>query len=487
MRWPGLRSRIAAPYAALVGVAVLLPGAIAVLWGVETLSERAKETQLGVARLLAEHVGAVLSAKQGAVEGMARLEALRRMVPARIDEEITKIRLHHQDFTSLFVLDAQGKAASFVDRPWLVGRDLSVRDYFKAVRQDGRSYFSDSVLTVEKTITVIVSTPLLGERGELVGVLAGSFDVHHRNFNQLIVEARVGATGHAYLVDRRGILVAHPDTRRALAQEDLSRHEVVRRVMAGQQGVATYTFEGTEMLAAYVPVQPSGWGLVVQRPLAEARGPEVRLGIVVLSALLASSALAVLLGVILSRRIAARVSRLEASAATIGSGRLDEAVPDMGRDEIGALGRAVEAMRLRLAAEVEDRRRVEEALRASAERYRLLFASASDALFVLPVPAPDEPGTLIEVNAAACLLLGYTREELLRLSSVDFQDPPVPGDRAAIMAQLHATRHAAYQRVLVARDGRRIPVEATAHRFELDGRPAVLVAVREVGERGRAE
>lgn len=44
------------------------------------------------------------------------------------------------------------------------------------------------------------------------------------------------------------------------------------------------------------------------------------------------------------------------------------------------------------------------------ERFRLLFDSTADALFL-----HDLEGRFVEVNQAACDSLGYTKEELLQL------------------------------------------------------------------------
>ena len=64
--------------------------------------------------------------------------------------------------------------------------------------------------------------------------------------------------------------------------------------------------------------------------------------------------------------------------------------------------------------DVAERKRIEEALRDSERRFRTLVEQAADAFFV-----HDLQGRFVDVNQQACRTLGYTRDELLKLSVTD--------------------------------------------------------------------
>ncbi len=157
--------------------------------------------------------------------------------------------------------------------------------------------------------------------------------------------------------------------------------------------------------------------------------------------------------------------------------------------EKGNLGRLAVAVEreLREAGDRQNRRKGEEALKESEERYRFIFDGADDGVFIHGLSAEGVFGNFTEVNEIACQMLGYTREELLRLSAPDTVIPESAIDSTKVAKTLLEDKHALIERVLVAKDGRKIPVEINAHLFELKGNPTVLSVVRDVSERKKLE
>jgi len=131
--------------------------------------------------------------------------------------------------------------------------------------------------------------------------------------------------------------------------------------------------------------------------------------------------------------------------------------------------------------------RAEEALQASEQRYRLLLDAANDAVLVFPPTAEGMPGTFIEVNAAACQRLGYTKEEFLHLSILDILPPEKLSDVSPVMQKLFTERHLVFETVHVAKDGRQIPVEVSSHLFDFNGQPTVFSLARDISARKELE
>ncbi|NLX03780.1 MAG: PAS domain S-box protein [Phycisphaerae bacterium] len=137
--------------------------------------------------------------------------------------------------------------------------------------------------------------------------------------------------------------------------------------------------------------------------------------------------------------------------------------------------------------DVTERRTAEVRLRESEQRYRVLFNSIDDAAYLHGVKKDGMPGKFIEVNDVACRRLGYSRDELAKLTPANINDPESLAALPEVMAELHETRHVLFETVHVGRDGRRIPVEINAHLFELHDEPVVLSIARDISERKKAE
>jgi PAS domain S-box-containing protein len=138
--------------------------------------------------------------------------------------------------------------------------------------------------------------------------------------------------------------------------------------------------------------------------------------------------------------------------------------------------------------DISERKRAEDLLRRSEERYRLLFGSINDAVFVCGVTDDGLPSRFIEVNDIACQRLGYSREELFGMRPVDIEGPDVwETFREAVIPQLRVDRHAVWEGVHIHKDGHRIPVEISANFFDYEGKLIAVTTVRDITERRRAE
>ena len=242
--------------------------------------------------------------------------------------------------TELAQVDASGKEQLRVSRLAMdvlgSGLDLSNEPKFtEAVKN--KVYYGPVYFRRESEPYMTLS--LAGTRRDAGVSIA---EVNLKLIWDVVSRIKVGERGQAYVVDRRGRLIAHPDISLVLRNTDMTR---LAQVQAAQRGTAapedeipTATdLQGRTVLTAFAPVAPLGWTVFVELPLGEAYQPLMasiqRSALVLLAAL----CLAAVAGIFLARRMVVPIQALRTGAARIGSGDLSQRIEVKTGDELEAL------------------------------------------------------------------------------------------------------------------------------------------------------
>jgi PAS domain S-box-containing protein len=134
--------------------------------------------------------------------------------------------------------------------------------------------------------------------------------------------------------------------------------------------------------------------------------------------------------------------------------------------------------------DVTEQRRAEAALRRSEAQFRELVAGLPDGAFI------ERDGRVVYANRALATMLGYDDSATMIGTSVD--DLFAPRARALVTPRLRQsaamdTATPPLELEMLTRDGRAPEVETAELRVQFEGRPAVVVLVRDLSERRRAE
>jgi two-component system cell cycle sensor histidine kinase/response regulator CckA len=183
-----------------------------------------------------------------------------------------------------------------------------------------------------------------------------------------------------------------------------------------------------------------------------------------------SEARRVLLEAVLTERDAAQKALKQSNAA------LEERV----RERTVQITRAKDG----LEAEVMERRRNEELLRQSEERFSKAFRSNPLAITI----STEAEGRYLDVNEAFLRLLGYTRRDVIGETAEELRFWVQPSQRIEMLRQLREigmvkglrTQYATFK-------GEIRQVDVSAELIELQGQPCVLVITRDITETQRLE
>jgi PAS domain S-box-containing protein len=143
----------------------------------------------------------------------------------------------------------------------------------------------------------------------------------------------------------------------------------------------------------------------------------------------------------------------------------------------------------RLQNELVKRQELMRSLRESEERFRLLFDSSPDAIFLIDPHEPTGLWRIVDCNPAACSMNGYTREELigqsLNILNVMKEDPngfTTTLERLRREGVLYAV-----EAEHLHKDGHTFPIEYSTTLIKVGDRELVLGIDRDITERKHAE
>ena len=119
------------------------------------------------------------------------------------------------------------------------------------------------------------------------------------------------------------------------------------------------------------------------------------------------------------------------------------------------------------------------ALRESEQRFRALSEAAREAILI------NENGVIREVNSALTELIGYTREELVGQSGLDFL---APESRERVLSSIASPGRGGTSEICwITKAGKRVLVESSSEPIVYQGRPMRVVTMQDLTARRAAE
>lgn len=323
------------------------------------------------------------------IDDRRRLDALRllRQVPA---------------IASLSLLDANGRERLFVSRIGLnrieSGDDHSAKPAVAGARSD-RVWFS--AVTFQGGSEPFMTVAVAGNRSA-VGVAVA--EINLKFIWDVISEIKVGRTGEAFVLDRPGRLVAHPDISQVLRADETMQQPLrtLRAAILARSGQAAAGRDTTDkmVLAAMAQIPGVDWSVIVKQPVAEAFGPIYaalwRTG----ALLIAGTVLAAALASWRAQRMIGPIRLLEDGVARIGAGHFEHRINLTTGDEFERLATRFNEMAGELAVSQQRFEHISRLKRFLAPQVAELVDSTGDDSVL--------DGRRVEVVVVFCDLRGFT-------------------------------------------------------------------------------
>jgi PAS domain S-box-containing protein len=169
------------------------------------------------------------------------------------------------------------------------------------------------------------------------------------------------------------------------------------------------------------------------------------------------------------------IERYAAVATTGVAARFEDGVPDLGRTfEVIAYSPQKNQFAT-IISDITERRTAEQAIRESEEKFRALFESATDGIFLL-----SSGGVVVEINEAMARMHGYTVEEMRSMALSDLDTPDTARLAPARMGRIMAGESLSFEVEHWRKDGSVIPLEVTANAVVIGGEGYVLGFHRDI-------
>ncbi|MFW2491217.1 methyl-accepting chemotaxis protein [Clostridium chromiireducens] len=259
---------------------------------------------------------------------------------------IKNVQDKNKDFMEVLIItDAYGKVIidNQTKEPDI---DLSDREYMKQALSSGNEVVSE-VLTSRFTgnPAIFIVYPLK-ENGKLIGTLVGS--IKFESISNYAARIKVGQNGYAYMIDKNGLIVYHPDSSKILkenasdnAGEDLKL--IINEMKAGKSSEGFYTYGNKYK---YVVFQPAdNWVIAVTAEYNEYMSAALGIRYNTIIIIIISIIVAMLCAYLYSTKgIINPIKSLEKLMKRAGDGDLTVRISIKSKDEIEELGNSFNEM-----------------------------------------------------------------------------------------------------------------------------------------------
>lgn len=305
--------------------------------------------------------------------------------------------------------------------------DPRARPWYKEAKQTLGSIWTDPyIFFTAQSPGITAATPVLGVQEKVQGVVG--VDIEIKELSNFLSQLRVGQNGAAFILNRNGDVIAHPNPDLLTTRSDegglqfpsikdiddpIARAAFGNRLIGDEVVIDTVTqsdfnVAGQQYVSLIMPfgLDDIPWTIVLYAPENDFIGTikdNRQQNALIAIAVVATTAL---LGLALANRIHAPVRAFAVRSSLISQGEIDPNEP------MPKTYKELENANTALVNEISQRKKTE-------TEYRLTFEKASRGM----VHIEAATGHLLRVNARFATLLGYREDELVGMAFQSLLDP----------------------------------------------------------------
>ena len=303
---------------------------------------------------LTERIDSYIIQNTQNLEIMANSIDLLTMDEYQRETVLRKLRTTSKSYAEISLVDASGNVL------------YSTEAELKTVNQSGELWYSEAMKNTKfvsnsfidkklKLPVFYVSVPILDQNLRIAGVLCAK--VNMSDIQTLTQQTKLGKSGVAYIVDRNGLVVAHPQFREKVLKEYNAVTSGIQgaiKVNKGEEGSSEYTdTQSQKVLGTYKMIPTTKWGVItemsVDEAMASVKSTRTKAMVIILVSCMFAAAVSLWLGAFISKPLTGMVEIVSG----LKQGNLSKRLKVTSKDEIGELQEAFNAMAESLASIIQ--------------------------------------------------------------------------------------------------------------------------------------
>ena len=293
----------------------LLFGMVYLRFFSQSLSDEITRKNLLVARSLADEVDRMLNEPLTLMAHLADLVKDGRVLdPEKQTAYLEMLVRQYSILERIFILDENARVirAAPAD-PTYIGMDMSRHPFARQARTLQKPYWSKVFISAQTGEPSLALSYPMGRR------LVAAY-LNLRTLRTIIQKVDLHTSGFALMTNRKGAVIAHPESRLVYERTNLKNMMPVKKGVDGQEGSFRFHYNGTESLGSVVHVPRTGWLVVVTVSADEAFAPVFKVNRMFWSGLFATALLAFLVALASLKKALSPLVRLMATTRKVAQG-----------------------------------------------------------------------------------------------------------------------------------------------------------------------
>lgn len=343
-----LKTRLIFYFTIMILLSSLAVGLISIYYSSTSLTKEAEKSLFVMAKEGAALAESRIETEFKVLETIAGLEDVKSM-DWLVQNDVLNNLIDETNFLALGVVGPDG-LARYTDG---IVENLADRDHIK-IAFNGVESISDIIPDFVNGGTLMRYAVPIDMDGKIVGVLVGRRD--GGNLSLITEDIGYGEQGYSYIINSKGTVMAHPNKELVLnlfnpiyeSENDKNLESMANafnKILEEREGLTTYTYNGNDLYAAYMPIKGTDWILIITANVDEVLSsvPKMR------NNMLIASAIIILINIVIAYFIGNSISKpiiqLKGYAEKVSNLDLTENLHEnllAKEDEVGLLSRVVQ-------------------------------------------------------------------------------------------------------------------------------------------------